>query len=201
MRGPTTPPCQHDPRRRREHRGYRDGPPGHAVSYGFPAPGAGAGNTTSCPVGSVGSGPPHSWPTTYSCGRSPRLSVHAKAPRSSSTVARTSPPSRTRTQCRLPTSAYQTAPSASTQVPVGVVVLGVRPRSPVGQVAVLTDVVGREPVAAGLGHDQRGAVGGDRHAVGKGEVVRDQADSSLRRDEHHAAGRGLTTRGSRSRCC
>jgi hypothetical protein len=37
---------------------------GHVASYGFPAPGAGAGNTTICPVGSVGRGPPHSWPTT-----------------------------------------------------------------------------------------------------------------------------------------
>jgi hypothetical protein len=47
------------------------------------------------------------------------MSMQANAPRSSSTVSRTSPPSRTRTQCRFPTSAYQTAPSASMQMPSG----------------------------------------------------------------------------------
>ena len=49
----------------------------------------------------------------------PRLSAQAKAPRSRLTVASTLPPSRTRTQCWLPTSAYQTAPSASMQIPSG----------------------------------------------------------------------------------
>ena len=46
-------------------------------------------------------------------------SMHAKQPRSTSTVARTLPPSPTRRQCRLGTSAYQTAPSASRQMPSG----------------------------------------------------------------------------------
>jgi hypothetical protein len=33
-------------------------------SYGFPAPGAGAGNTITWPVGCAACGPPYSWPTT-----------------------------------------------------------------------------------------------------------------------------------------
>lgn len=45
--------------------------------------------------------------------------AHAKPPRSSSTVCWTSPPSRTRTQLWCGTSAYQTEPSASTQMPSG----------------------------------------------------------------------------------
>ena len=85
--------------------------------------------------------------------------------------------------------------------PVGVVIPGVRPRPPVNEVAVRTDVVGGEPVAVGLGHDQRGAIGGDRHAVGKGEVVCDPTDTSLRRDEHDACRVRAHHRGSRSRCC
>ena len=50
-----------------------------------------------------------------SVGSVSRLRAHAKAPRSRSTVMSTPPPSRTRTQWRLPTSAYQTAPSTSRQ--------------------------------------------------------------------------------------
>src|SRR4051794_15547817 len=45
--------------------------------------------------------------------------MQANAPRSSSTVSSTAPPSATRTQRRLGTSAYQTAPVASTQIPSG----------------------------------------------------------------------------------
>src|SRR5262249_17719087 len=46
-------------------------------------------------------------------------SMQAKAPLSSSTVCKTSPPSCTRTQHLLGTSAYQTAPSSSMQIPSG----------------------------------------------------------------------------------
>src|SRR5215212_8606544 len=46
-------------------------------------------------------------------------SMQAKQPRSRSIVCSTSPPSRTRTQRLLGTSPYQTAPSASRQMPSG----------------------------------------------------------------------------------
>jgi hypothetical protein len=69
------------------------------LGQGFPAPGAGAGNAATRPVGFDDSGPPQFWPTTNSRGSSPRLSAQAKAPRSRLTVASTSPPSRIRTQC------------------------------------------------------------------------------------------------------
>src|SRR5437660_897477 len=45
--------------------------------------------------------------------------MHAKHPRSTSIVCSTSPPSRTRTQRLLGTSAYHTAPSSSMQIPSG----------------------------------------------------------------------------------
>jgi hypothetical protein len=40
------------------------------------------------------------------------------------------------------------------------------PHPPVMQVAVAADVIAGEPARVRVGHDQRGAVGGDRHAVG-----------------------------------
>ena len=52
-------------------------------------------------------------------GRPYRDSAQANAPRSESTVSSTSPPSRSRTQCWLATSAYQRAPEASKQMPSG----------------------------------------------------------------------------------
>src|SRR4051795_12873349 len=99
---------------------WRLGHRGWSSAQGYPAPGAGAGNLTTCPVVSRrGSGPPQCWATTNSSGSGPLLSAHAKAPLSRSTVARISPPRRTRTQRLLPTSAYQTAPVASRQIPSG----------------------------------------------------------------------------------
>jgi len=72
------------------------------------------------------------------------------------------------------------------------VVPGSRPHSSVGEVALLADVVGREPAAMGLGHDQRGTVLGDGHAVGECEVIGDQARGSLRSDEDDEAWCRLT---------
>ena len=75
--------------------------------------------------------------------------------------------------------------------PVGVVIPREGLHPPVAQVAVRADVVGREPVAVGLGDDQRGPVGRDRHAVGKREVPGDQADRPAGRGERDTARRGL----------
>src|SRR3954470_19846060 len=89
---------------------------------GHPAPGAGASTATTTPVAASSAmsvGPRHSAATTNSVVPSGPPSMHAKHPRSSSTVWSTSPPSRTRTQRRFGTSAYQTAPSRSMQMPSG----------------------------------------------------------------------------------
>ena len=124
---------------------------------------------------------------------SPRLSVQAKAPRSRSTVASTSPPSRTRTQCRLPTSAYQTAPSASKQIPSGwspgVAAQDARRRGSVGG-----DVVRRQLLAVGLRDDQGGAVRADGHAVGEGEPLGDHPRRAVDVDEGDQPGCELSTR-------
>ena len=88
------------------------------------APGAGTG-TSRARIRPVGSplniaGPLDQSPTTMNRVRRfgpPR--AHEKQPSLVSTVCSTSPPSRTRTQWRLDTSAYQTAPSASRQMPSG----------------------------------------------------------------------------------
>src|SRR5436305_9042817 len=58
-------------------------------------------------------GPSHSLTTMKSVVRCSPPSMHAKQPRSRSSVSSTSPPSRTRTQHLFGTSPYQTAPSAS----------------------------------------------------------------------------------------
>jgi hypothetical protein len=48
------------------------------LGQGLPAPGAGAGNATTCPLGSRDPDPPQIWPTTNKRGSSPRLSAQAK---------------------------------------------------------------------------------------------------------------------------
>src|SRR5437870_1661826 len=53
--------------------------------------------------------------------------------------------------------------------PVGMVVSNLCPDPPTAEVAILDDVEGGEPVAVGLGDDQRRTICGDRHAVGKRE--------------------------------
>ena len=138
----------------------------------------------------IACGPRHSVATTNSVRPSGPPRAHEKQPRSTSIVCSTSPPSRTRTQCRLGTSAYQTAPSASRQIPSGHVGAELGPDAPVGQAAVRLDVEGGEPVAVRLGDDERGVVGGDRHAVGEPHVVGDLAHRAARRDHGDgAAGR------------
>jgi hypothetical protein len=79
---------------------------------------------SNCPVRSSATSaafsmPRHSVATMNSVLRCGPPSMQAKQPRSALTVCSTSPPSRTRTQRLLGTSAYQTAPSASMQMPSG----------------------------------------------------------------------------------
>src|SRR5215211_180824 len=93
-----------------------------ADRYGRPACGAGASMASTLPVRGplpVASGPFHSWARMNRVLPSRPPSMQAKQPRSTSIVCRTSPPSATRAQHRLGTSAYQTAPSASMQMPSG----------------------------------------------------------------------------------
>src|SRR2546429_406072 len=92
------------------------------LGYGYPACGAGARTVSIWPVRdppAIFSAPFHSVATINSVFLSAPPSIQAKHPRSSSIVCTTSPPSRTRTQRLLPTSAYQRAPSASRQIPSG----------------------------------------------------------------------------------
>src|SRR6266566_2346661 len=92
------------------------------LGYGQPARGADARIVRIWPVrdpSAICSAPFHSVATMKSVFPSAPPSIQAKQPRSSSTVWSTTPPSRTRTQCLLPTSAYQRAPSASRQIPSG----------------------------------------------------------------------------------
>src|SRR5262245_16954056 len=65
------------------------------------------------------SAPPHSRTTMNNVVPDAPPSTHAKQPASSSIVASTSPPSLTLTQRLCGTSPYQTAPSASMQMPSG----------------------------------------------------------------------------------
>src|SRR5262245_60647959 len=90
--------------------------------YGHPACGAGAFTAITRPVrvrSVVLSTPRHSRVTMNNVAPSGPPSMQAKQPRSDSTVWSISPPSRTRTQRLLGTSAYQTAFSASMQMPSG----------------------------------------------------------------------------------
>src|SRR6266446_7245640 len=93
-------------------------------NHGHPAPDAGAGIDSICPVrflatSTILSIPRHSVATMNNVFLLLPPSIHAKQPRSTRTVWSTSPPSRTRTQHLFGTSAYQTDCSASTQMPSG----------------------------------------------------------------------------------
>src|SRR5262249_11164924 len=104
------------------HRVSPGGRLGANVSYGQPAPGAGASAVSTWPVrGSANmfSGPFHTVAVMNSVLRPGPPSAHAAHPRSSSIACSTSPPSRTRTHCWLGTSPYQTAFSVSRQMPSG----------------------------------------------------------------------------------
>src|SRR4029077_7543065 len=92
------------------------------LPYGHPTPGAGALAVSSWPVcapSNIDSGPRQCAATMNSVRLSTPPSMQAKPPRSSAIDCKNSPPSRTRTQRLLGTSAYQTAPSASRQMPSG----------------------------------------------------------------------------------
>src|SRR5215467_5726929 len=94
------------------------------LAYGQPACGAGAPMVNTRPVRSSATSrilsiPRHSAATMNNVLRLLPPSIQAKHPRSTFTVCRTAPPSRTRTQRLLGTSAYQTALSASMQMPSG----------------------------------------------------------------------------------
>src|SRR5436190_9563103 len=105
------------------------------ASYGHPTPGAGALAISTWPVlawatSAIFSMPPHSAAIMNKVLLPTPPSMHAKQPRSRLIVCNTSPPSLTRTQLLLGTSAYQTAFSASIQIPVEVSHQGQRERSP-----------------------------------------------------------------------
>ncbi len=103
------------------------------------------------------------------------------------TVRRTAPPWRTRTQRWFGTSAYQTAPSASMQMPSG----NPSPRS------AQTRLFARLPsasiskavnlLACELGDDQRAVVGRYGHPVGKGNVIGHLPHRTLAGDKHDGA--------------
>src|SRR5690349_19188420 len=96
-----------------------------------------------------------------------------------------SPPSTTRIKRGWAASATQTAPSASMQIAIrgdldrgqGLGDVGGRrglaerrPRAALTEPAVV-QVEGTEPVVQRFGDDERGAIGREDHAVGKGEAV------------------------------
>src|SRR5579884_1768661 len=89
--------------------------------YGQPAARAGASAVSTWPVGAAPgpNGVGNAAATMKRVRRSAPPSAQAKQPRSSEIASSTSPPSRTRTQQRAGTSAYQTAPSVSRQMPSG----------------------------------------------------------------------------------
>ena len=94
----------------------------YELSRGQPRPGAGARAVSRRPVGDepvMLAGPFHWAATMNSVVSSAPPSMQAKQPRSTAIVCSTSPPARTRTQRLLGTSAYQTASSASMQIPSG----------------------------------------------------------------------------------
>ena len=121
-------------------------------------------------------------------------SMHAKHPRSTSTVARTSPPSRH----------ADTAPVRDVGVPdraLGVAadavrhaVAEVRPHAAAGEPAAGTDVPGREARAVGLGQHEGRAVRRDRDAVGERDAVGHLAHRAAGRHARHQAGRELRAR-------
>jgi hypothetical protein len=95
-----------------------------ALSYGHPAPGTATAAVKTRPVRACSASailgkPSHSAANMYSVFRCGPPNAQAKQPRSSSIVCNTSPPSRTRTQRLLGTSAYQMAFSTSMQMPSG----------------------------------------------------------------------------------
>src|SRR5262249_9188941 len=102
--------------------GTAPGKPARRGRYGHPAPASGATVVSTWPVrGSLAtsSRPCHSRTTMNSVRPSSPPSAHEKQQRSSSIVSSISPPSRTRTHRSCGTSAYQTAPLASRQMPSG----------------------------------------------------------------------------------
>src|SRR5262249_50094523 len=99
----------------------------HVASFehqGHPTPVAGASIVSTCPVRARATSgilfmPRHSVAIMNNVFLSGPPSMHAKQPRSILIVCSTSPPSRTRTHRLFGTSAYQTAFSASRQIPSG----------------------------------------------------------------------------------
>ena len=178
-----------------------------AVRYGHPTPGTDTGSASSWPVrDSPSPSPPARSPA-------PRVRRDEQRPtiRAAQHAGEAAPVEvdgrqylaafRTRTQRRFGTSAYQTAFSASRQMPSGTP----SPRSAHSRrlnrppVVSMSKAVSRLPV--GLGDDQRRVVGRHGHPVGKHQVVRYLPDRPVRSGQRGRF-RGQAPRpGSRSRCC
>src|SRR6266516_4274894 len=65
------------------------------------------------------------------------------------------------------------------------------PDAPLGEAPVSVNRKGREPIAVGLRHNERGVVRGDRHTVGKSDAISNLASGSIRCEQSERPGSEL----------